>query len=88
MELALGSQHGTDTLLVWKVARPKTALNGSRVTIVTTALNAEAESAAPGELRRSDRLRETWVRSRIVQDLPASWRREAAASRPAAPDLS
>ena len=67
MELALASQHGTDTLLVWKVARPKTALNGSRVTIVTTALNAEAESAAPGELRRSDRLWETWVRSRIVQ---------------------
>ena len=53
MELALASQHGTDTLLVWKVARPETAGNGSRVFIMTTVLNAEAESAAPAELRRS-----------------------------------
>ena len=57
MELALARQHGTDTLLVWKVARPETAGNGSRVFVMTAALDAEAESAAPAELRRSGGLR-------------------------------
>ena len=43
MELALASQHGINTLLVWKVARPETAGNGSRVFVMTAALDAEAE---------------------------------------------